>query len=380
MPQEAKAISKKAPAMPSNPIPLIMQNREKMASLPPDIQIKLSEALFRTYLLPKLRQQNPNISLDDVEQVKQKFVGTLTGVQTPSLEIGKVDNKPSLGGRALGAMVGGGAGVAGSLARAGELIPGMKGGPLAQPLRNLESRAFEDAKTIGGEGAANVGAGVGHLLPAMIASGKAGGLVPSVEKSAPLAIRTAAKAGKGIVEGAAFGTFKEGAGKDIEENMLWGGLLESAFPILGHFLGKGRKSKLPTSGASPESVVPSTTVSPTPSPTSGQAVPSNLSDLKDIVAQEKFGKPFGNLTASEKATLPAEMKSRLASMKQTESAAKRAAAQARKVLKEQEQAAKVNKPVVAKAKPNVKVSKPSTVVTRLEEKIAKSVETPKENY
>lgn len=350
----------------SNPIPLIMKNRDKMSRLPPEIQIKFSEALFRSYLQPRLLKQSPDMSPDDLEQVKQKFVGTLTGVQTPPLDVGNVQAKPGLVDKAIGMGSGLVGGVAGSLAHAGELVPGMKGGPLAQPLRNAENFFYEGGKQMGGEGPANLGAGIGHTIPALEAGAGVRSLMPNAGNAGTLAQRILGRTVRGVAEGAAFSTFKEGAGGDVKSNAITTGLIEAAFPILGHFLGKA-KSAVSTgvaqATATPAAGAVQSAVTGAPSAVSGTVskAPSTLSDLKDIVSSEKFNKPYSDLTASEKATLPQVMKEKLVQMKADKASAAKVTKDAKRLIAEQQAAAKVRpgaqvksvtqKPIVGKANP-----------------------------
>src|SRR5277367_6414707 len=309
-----------------------VKNKDALAKMDPDKALKLVDRVFKRFVLPKyqkVNQQKP-LSDDSLEKLRLQFTARMfnipTDQQTPNQDDQK---KPTTGEKAVAGVEGAGAGVLGGVKTIAELykkiqdhlgpigVPaGYVAGKVAKYAGQAEGKAYEDA-SLRSPGAASVGAAIGHQIPASIASGGVGSVLPAAGAGAS----TAAKLGVGALRGAAEGSTFEASrpGGQPGSGAVWGGLLGAAFPALGKLFGLGKKAATPVAEAA--------------STTAATEAPKTMGDVADSASKSKFGKPFKDLTPAEKVQMPAAMKEEILKqqvIKNAKAKAEKAAAKAAK--------------------------------------------------
>ena len=352
-----------------DPIAFVMQNQEALSRMPPDKAVRFVDMMFRRFALPKYVKMNQQKPLDEeeLEDLRLQFAARMfglpfekTNLKGPKVEYGTA---AKVGATAAAA----GAGVIGGLRTIEELRENIMKhlGPIGKamqydpvnmllkkgmtPAGKVEGRAYEEAKAVTPRGA-DVGAAIGHQIPASIAAEGAGGLIPKLLPGAPTALKVAAGGARGAVEGGAFEASRPGG--DPESGMKWGGVLGAAFPLLGRMFGLGRKA--------PEvaKVVEGSTTSA--AGTTTEATAKSMGDVAETAAKKKFGKSFKDLTPAEKTQMPAAMKEEIKAQQAVKQANKKAEVAAAKAGREADETAKrAEKAAKATEKANQQAAKRS---------------------
>jgi len=334
-----------------DPIAFVFQNKEALGRMDPDKAVKFVDMLFRRVALPKYQKVNQQRPLDEeeLEGLRLQFAARMFGIpyeQKTKLKDPEVKHGTLAKAGALAA--GAGAGVIGGLRSIEELREKIQKslgpiGKIAQydpvniamkkamtPAGKVEGRAFEEAKTVS-PGGADVAAGIGHQIPAAIATAGVGSILPGAAKTAPLAGRVIAGGAKGALEGGTFEASRPGG--DSASGAQWGGVLGAAFPMLGKMFGLGRKAVSSTAPEAAKAVGSATAEGAT-------AKAASYGDIADIAAKKKFGKAFKDLTSPEKTQMPEAMKEEIKAQQAVKQANAKAAKAAAKAGREAEETAK----------------------------------------
>lgn len=335
-----------------DPIGFVYQNKDALGRMDPDKAVKFVDMMFRRYAMPKYQQVNQQRPLDEDElgRLRLQFAARMFGIpyeQETKLKDPEV--KRGVLEKAGAALEAGGAGVIGGLRTIEELreklqkIPyagkalqydpvniGLK--KLMTPAGKAEGKAFESAQTISPR-IADISAGLGHQIPATVATHGVESALPAAGKAASLGVKALSGGARGAAGGATFEASRPGG--DPGSGAVWGGVLGAAFPILGRMFGLGRTAK----AAAPE-VAKAAGVSGEVGASAAKATPKTLGDVAEATAKSKFGKSFKDLTPAEKAQMPQVMKEEITRQRAQQMATKKAEVAAAKAGRETEEAAK----------------------------------------
>jgi hypothetical protein len=350
MPQNQQAIQDPnyTPIDPQkNFLGFVSANKEAIQRMPPDKQLKFVDMLFRRFALPKYQAVNKQKPLDsdEVSRLRLQFAARLLGIPMDQETILK-DEKNEAGTLKKGAaaLEGAGAGVLGGIKSISDLsqkidkhlgpigdIASYVHGKIGDAARKAEGKAYEDASSIS-PGIASASAAVGHQIPAAIATHGVESVLPTAAKTAPLAIKALSSGARGAAGGATFEASRPGG--DPKSGAAWGGVLGAAFPMIGKLFGFGRgtTAKVAEAVGTGEGA-PAAKATPTESSTS-------LSDVKNAVSKNNFGKSFEELTSDEKTKIPSLMKEEIEKQKAIKIANIKATRAAIKAGREAEETAK----------------------------------------
>jgi len=327
-----------------NPIGFVYANRDALARMPEDKQLKFIDMLFRRFALPKYQAVNKQRPLDEdeIKGLRLQFAARMLGIpvdQTTTLKNPEV--KYGMLEKGAAALEAGGAGVIGGLKTVDELrdklekhVP-LVGGWMHQQnlmregkLGEYEGRAYSDAQQIS-PGIASVSAAIGHQIPAMAATEGVSQFPRLAGEGASIGLRALEGAGRGAAEGAVYGA--TAPGQSAKQNATWGAVLGAAFPLLGKVFGLGKATTKAAEAVG---------VGEKAAPAAEAAPPKSLKDIANLAAKNKFGKSFDELTPAEKAQMPSMMKEEIKKQQAVAGAKKKAEAAAAKAGREEEETAK----------------------------------------
>jgi hypothetical protein len=331
------------PLVNKDPIQFAMTHKDRVKSFSPEIQLRLADALFRRFMVPKFLKTDPKINADDLAQLRIKFAQNLLDIpgttgpyerhtdETPKrgvLDIAKtgLSGLKSMATSPVATAEGAAAGALGDLKNISQAVAffdrtDLNKDKLQQAIVNAGNKLYSSAQKRDPL-AADIGASLGKQLPAMgVASGVSGAMGPA----------------KGIISGAAKGGAEMAAyagttGDKLDASGMGLGMaLGAFFPLLSRVFGsKGGaiEEKAGTSvGPKDSTIAPTEGVATTPTTPSGKP---KLQNLADIVSQEKFKKNFKDLSPAERTQMPQAMNEKLKSLAEQQRAAKMAARKANK--------------------------------------------------
>lgn len=320
--------------------------RDMIATLPLEKQLDVYSVAFDRFASPIYSKLG--LKDKDLQQAKDRWiVGVLGGQGQKPLGGDFGVDKPThgLGTEASAELVGVGAGAMGASKNFLDWLntgqTDLHGKPTTSPVRGLLAKGEEKGYKLAHEAdpsAAEFGAGVGHLIPAMAAFETGAGAIPSVAKNAPLAWRALSYLGKTIAGTAAMTTTEE---KPTAEKVATQSAIGIAFDMLLRGLGKA--------GAKGAARILSK-VAEKGTPAQKQAA-SVVDDLLTTVIKEKHpGKTLDQLNAQEFDAATKEASLRRSTIEQKAKEATKAVKEAKKAVKPTVEQQVLDKARLAEAK------------------------------
>src|SRR5882724_6742424 len=229
-----------------NPLGFFYQHRKRLQNMDPDKAIKFVGRMFQRFALPKYQKINQQRPLDEeeVERLRLQFAARMFDIPyDPKTELKNPEIKRGSLEKAAQTVSAAGAGVIGGIKTIAELKDKLEkhvpiiGGYLhkqnveaIKQMGETEGKAYEEAKEVAPTGA-SIAAGIGHQMPAAIATHGVESLLPAAGAGAGAATKVLSSGARGAAGGATFEASRPGG--DPAAGAQWGGVLGAAFPMLG---------------------------------------------------------------------------------------------------------------------------------------------------